>query len=67
MKKSKMKIIEVTFTEQFMIDLDEYPMTWGLDNIVDGWFKDPNMGHAGRDGSRIGNSKKFVKWREVVT
>ena len=56
--------IEVTLKEQYVIDTEEYP-SQNPAQIVEGWFKDPNMAYAGRDGHRIGNSIKFIGWEPI--
>ena len=66
-KERPVKILKVTVEEQYYIEMIDDKRTtingWTLDEVIKSWFKDYPMGthHASRDGSRIGNSRKFVK------
>ena len=67
-----LKVIRVTVTEDYFIEMIDEERTeingWTIDQVKEDWFKNYPMSsyHATRDGHRIGNSKRFVKFEEVT-
>lgn len=65
--KQKYKILKVTVTEDYIIEMIDDEKTlingWPIDKVIEDWFKNYPMGahHASREGSLIGNSRKFIK------
>ena len=62
----KYKILRVTVTEDYLIDMIDDERTkingWTLEKVIEDWFTThaTTPYHATRDGHRIGNSKKFI-------
>jgi hypothetical protein len=68
----KMKILKVTFTEEYMIPMYDDKRTkingWTIQQVIDDWFKNHSLEshHATRDGHTIGNSRKLIKVEEDI-
>jgi hypothetical protein len=65
-----LKFIEVKTSQLFVIDTSHYPKHWTVKHIIEKeWFSPStrfiNISHAGRDGARVGNSKKLLGWKEL--
>lgn len=66
MKKEKYKILRVTSTEDYILEMIDDKRTyingWTIKEVIEDWFKRFSMGghHATREGSVIGNSRKYV-------
>ena len=67
MSKEKFKVLRVTVTEDYFIDMIDDKKTcingWTLDELIQDWFEKFSMGthHASREYHKIGNSRKYVK------
>jgi hypothetical protein len=64
--KEKYKIIRVTSTEDYIIEMIDDKRTyingWTMEEVIEDWFKRFSMGvhHASRENHVIGNSRKYV-------
>lgn len=71
MEKRKFKILRVTVTEDYFIEMLDNERTeingWTMDEVVEDWFKRHGVGayHASREYHHIGNSKKYIK-HEII-
>jgi len=71
MSKKKYKILRVTSTEDYIIEMIDDKRTyingWTMEEIIEDWFKRfPMSGHhASREGHVIGYSRKYVS-SEIV-
>lgn len=71
MPKQKYKVLEVTYTRQYIVPMIDDERTkingWSMKDVIQDWFynHDLNSHHATRDGSRIGNSVKLHKVEEI--
>lgn len=69
MDTSKMKRLQVTITQDFIIEMIDEKRTdingWTIKEIIKDWFKNENYSldtyHATRDGRKIGGASKFIK------
>jgi hypothetical protein len=64
--KEKLKIIRVTSTEDYIIEMIDDKRTyingWTMEEVIEDWFErfETITTHASRDGHRIGNSRKYI-------
>ena len=71
MEKKKFKIIRVTLTTDYLIEMHDEKQScingWTIDEIIEDWFNKYSLGgfHVTRDHHKIMSSRKFIK-SEVV-
>jgi len=67
MSEPKIKIIRVTFTEDYYIEMHDDKRSeingWTIKEIIKDWFSKYHLSsyHATRDGHVIGGSRKFIE------
>ena len=65
--EKKFKILRVTLTQDYIIEMFDDEIShingWTIEEIVEDWFKKQGADgyHATREGSQIGNSRKYIK------
>jgi len=67
MKDKKLKILRVTMTVDYAIDVYDDQRTevngWKIKDVIKDWFKGGalNSHHASREGYEVGYSRKYIK------
>lgn len=67
MPESKAKIIKVTLTQEYYIEMYDDKKTkingWTMEEVIKDWFVNHplNSPHVSRDSHKVGYGKKFIK------